>query len=103
MAQQTDTIQRTDIDTNEDFEIPKDVVVVMHNDEVTHMDYVIFILVNVFGYSQEKAINFMFTVHNGERGVVGSYPYEIAETKVNEVDSANKLNGAKLKVSIEEE
>ena len=28
---------------------------------------------------------------------------DVSITKVNEVDSANKLNGAKLKVSIEEE
>jgi ATP-dependent Clp protease adaptor protein ClpS len=56
--------------------------VLLHNDDYTTMDFVVWVLVSVFGMAEEQAIQVMLNVHVKGVGVAGIYTYEIAEMKV---------------------
>ncbi len=53
--------------------------VVVWNDPVNLMDYVVYVFRKLFGYSLPKATRLMLQVHNEGRAVVASGPRERAE------------------------
>src|SRR5262249_57737155 len=59
--------------------------VLLHNDNYTTMDFVVFVLVDVFHHSEISAIRIMLQVHNQGVGVAGVYTPEIPETKIPQV------------------
>lgn len=59
--------------------------VVMLNDDVTPMEFVVGLLIRFFDMEADEAIETMLRIHNEGKGVVGVYSLEIAETKVLEV------------------
>jgi ATP-dependent Clp protease adaptor protein ClpS len=61
--------------------------VLLHNDDFTTMDFVVFILRTVFQRSETDAIRIMMHVHNRGVGIAGVYTYEVAEAKVTKVIS----------------
>lgn len=56
--------------------------VLLHNDDYTTMDFVVWILQSVFSMAEEQAVQVMLNVHVKGVGVAGIYTYEIAEMKV---------------------
>lgn len=77
--------------------------VILHNDDVTPFDYVIFILENIFFKDSLEAIEVTNEIHRSRGGVAGTYTEEIAQQKIIDVETANSLNGYSLKVTMEEE
>lgn len=77
--------------------------VLLHNDDFTTMDFVVFVLVQVFHKSEEEAIQIMLAVHQQGVGVAGVFTYEVAETKVNQVHNLAKANEYPLLCTLEEE
>ena len=77
--------------------------VVLHNDDFTTMEFVVYVLESVFAHGEEKAIEIMLHVHNLGIGVAGVYPYEIAEMKVAKTTSLARANEYPLLCTIEEE
>jgi len=59
--------------------------VLLHNDDYTTMDFVVFILESVFHKSEADAFKIMMAVHQQGIGVAGVYTYEVAEAKVAKV------------------
>ncbi|WII95910.1 ATP-dependent Clp protease adaptor ClpS [Moraxella haemolytica] len=59
--------------------------VVLHNDDYTTMDFVVHVLVDVFGHTLDKAVELMYCVHEKGRAVVAVLPYDIAEMRVAQV------------------
>ena len=82
---------------------PKMYKVLLHNDDYTTMEFVVFILQRVFHKSFEEAQKIMLLVHNDGVGVCGTYTHEIAEAKVNKVLDLAKKNEHPLQCSMEEE
>src|SRR5438132_308141 len=76
--------------------------VLIHNDDFTSMEFVVFILLTVFGRSEDEAIELMLKVHQEGVGIVGLYTYEIAEMKVAKVTSLAQANEFPLLCTIEE-
>jgi ATP-dependent Clp protease adaptor protein ClpS len=76
--------------------------VLIHNDDFTSMEFVVFILQTVFERSESEALQIMLKVHNEGVGVVGLYTYEIAEMKVVKVTSIAQANEFPLLCTIEE-
>src|SRR5512142_2392815 len=56
--------------------------VLLHNDDYTTMDFVVWILQSVFSMVEEQAVQVMLNVHVKGVGVAGMYTYESAEMKV---------------------
>ncbi|HKV39745.1 MAG TPA: ATP-dependent Clp protease adapter ClpS [Blastocatellia bacterium] len=77
--------------------------VLLHNDDYTTMDFVVFILQTVFQRSEADATRIMLEVHNGSVGVAGVYTYEIAETKAARVEDLARQNDFPLLATLEED
>lgn len=77
--------------------------VILHNDHYTSMDFVVTILMNVFGKSLEKATQMMLNIHNRGRQICGIYPRQIAETKVETVHKLAAGKGFPLRSTMEKE
>lgn len=77
--------------------------VILHNDDYTSMEFVVQILVTIFQKSLEKATQIMLNVHNKGKGICGTYPRQIAETKIQTVHSMANAEGFPLKSTIEKE
>ena len=81
---------------------PKMFKVVLRNDNYTTMEFVVMILRVIFHKSVSEAQRIMLEVHNNGRGVCGLYPYEIAETKVRQVESVAAQHKYPLSCELEE-
>ncbi len=77
--------------------------VVLLNDDFTSMDFVVEVLMELFDHSVDSAINIMLQIHRAGRGVCGAYTYEVAETKISQVEKRAKENEYPLKAIMEEE
>jgi ATP-dependent Clp protease adaptor protein ClpS len=75
--------------------------VVLLNDDYTPMDFVIEILKTFFGMNHDRATQVMLHVHTKGKGVCGVFTYEIAETKVAQVNEYSRQNEHPLKCSLE--
>ena len=56
--------------------------VLLHNDDFTTMEFVVWVLESVFGMAGAQAVQVMLNVHTTGVGIAGVYTYEIAEMKV---------------------
>lgn len=77
--------------------------VILHNDDYTSMEFVVTILMSVFGKSLEKATQMMLNIHNRGKEMCGIYPKQIAETKVETVHNLAANKGFPLKSTMEKE
>src|SRR5438874_2285925 len=59
--------------------------VLLHNDNYTTMDFVVMVLMGIFRKPETEAVRIMLDVHHKGLGLVGVYPHEIAETRVQQV------------------
>ena len=84
-------------------ELPKKYKVLLHNDDYTTMEFVIYILQSVFHKSIEEAEKIMMEVHRSGIGLCGIYTFEIAESKSKKVEILAKQNAHPLRCSIEPE
>jgi len=84
-------------------EKPKMFKVLLHNDDFTTMDFVIFILKHVFLKGDIEAISIMLKVHNEGVGIAGVYPYEIANMKAEKAINLSKAHEYPLLCTVEEE
>ncbi len=75
--------------------------VILFNDDVTPMHFVVYLLVKIFRMSEKKAMNVMLKIHNEGYGICGVYSFEIAETKIAEVELITKEKKYPLKSGIE--
>jgi ATP-dependent Clp protease adaptor protein ClpS len=77
--------------------------VLLLNDDYTTMEFVVEVLMYVFHKTSEEATRIMLSVHRVGVGVCGRYPFEVAETKVDTVESLARENGFPLKCVMERE
>ena len=80
---------------------PNQFKVLMLNDDYTPMEFVVIVLKRFFGMDLEQATRVMLHVHQKGVGVCGIFPYEIAETKVNQVMDFAKANQHPLQCTLE--
>lgn len=76
--------------------------VLLHNDNYTTMEFVVFILMSIFRKNEEQATQIMLAVHKRGVGIAGVYPLEIAETKVEQTRIKAKEASFPLHCSLEE-
>lgn len=91
------TLQKIDV------KIPSRYRVIFQNDNVTPMEYVVFVLKTFFNYDEDSAASKMLQVHNHGSAVIGVYSYSEAETRKELTDKLSKKYNYPLQVLIEEE
>jgi ATP-dependent Clp protease adaptor protein ClpS len=97
-----DGLAVAEVETERELRRPPLYKVLIHNDDFTSMEFVVFVLQTVFGRSESEAIQLMLNVHNDGVGIAGLYPYEIAEMKVAKVTNLAQVNEFPLLCTIEE-
>jgi ATP-dependent Clp protease adaptor protein ClpS len=93
-------VERTQ--TKEKLERPRRYKVLLHNDDYTTMEFVVWVLQAVFHHDETTATQIMLHVHRTGMGVAGVYTREVAETRVAQVDALAKENEYPLRTSMEE-
>ena len=84
-------------------EKPKLFKVVLHNDDFTTMEFVVFVLSSVFKRSTAEAFAIMLQVHNEGIGVAGVYPFEVANMKAEKAMNLARSHEYPLLCTVEEE
>ena len=97
MGTSTSIIEKTRVKIKE----PKRYKVIMHNDDFTSMEFVIFVLMNIFNKNEMEANDLMMKVHKGGSAMVGTYSYDIAKSKVEETTLLAREEGFPFKVTME--
>lgn len=77
--------------------------VILHNDDITTMEFVVFILRGVFELSWERAEDVMLTAHLRGIAYVGTYPLEDAKYRVGQAHALARAEGFPLALTIEPE
>ena len=80
---------------------PSQYKVLMLNDDYTPMEFVVMCLKRFFRMDLEQATRVMLHVHQRGVGVCGIFPYEVAETKVNQVMDFARQNQHPLQCTLE--
>ncbi|GAA5215156.1 ATP-dependent Clp protease adapter ClpS [Corallincola platygyrae] len=75
--------------------------VILNNDDYTPMDFVVEVLQRFFNLNVEQATEVMLSVHYKGKGVCGVFTAEIAETKVEQVNSYARQHEHPLLCSME--
>jgi len=91
------------IDTTFNFKQPKKYKVVMMNDDLTPMEFVIEILIGIFYKTEAEAQQITLAIHNTGSGIAGVFNYEVAEQKVYETTNISRSAGFPLSLKVEEE
>ena len=99
----TDSEIKEGVSSRSKNDLPPMYKVIIHNDDYTSMEFVVEILVTIFGKSLDKATQIMLNVHNKGKGICGIYPRQIAETKVETVHNLASNKGFPLKSTMEKE
>ena len=98
MATQSVIKEKTDSKVKE----PKQYHVIMLNDDFTTMEFVVEILIDIFHKEPAVAETIMMAVHKQGKAVVGTYPYDIAASKINKAIARAKAEGFPFRMTMEE-
>jgi ATP-dependent Clp protease adaptor protein ClpS len=99
----TDTFIEKKKVTAKDIKVPPKYKVVVLNDNVTPMDFVISMLMVVFKQTEEDAVQLTLKIHNDGSAIAGIYTFEIAEQKVLDGTTLARNNGFPLLLKAEAE
>jgi ATP-dependent Clp protease adaptor protein ClpS len=75
--------------------------VLLLNDDVTPMEFVVHMLEQMFGKDREAATRIMLETHHTGRGECGTYPFAIADAKAKEVEAFAREHGHPLRCIVE--
>ena len=75
--------------------------VLMHNDDITPMDFVVEILEKYFDKNAEDAKRLMLSVHHGTKAVAGTYTYDMAVTKMTKAVAEARNRKYPFKMTVE--
>jgi len=99
----TETIIEKKKQTSREIKEPSKYKVIVCNDDVTPVDFVIAMLVSIFKLDERSAVDLTLKVHNQGSAIAGVYPHEIAEQKCLDATQMARLNGFPLIIKIEAE
>ena len=77
--------------------------VILHNDDYTTQEFVVWILETVFKKTESEAVRIMLDVHRKGKGIAGVYPYDIADTKVTQARALAEVQEFPLLCTLEPE
>src|SRR6187455_2141937 len=72
----------TESQNQQKLERPRMWRVLLHNDDYTTQEFVVWILESIFNKPRAEAFTIMMSVHRSGMGVAGVYTHDVAETKL---------------------
>lgn len=84
------------------YKAPSDFNVIFHNDDVTTMEFVVYVLMSIFHKNAADAESVMMKVHLEGKAVAGTYSKDIAESKAKKTMKLARANGYPLSLTVEE-
>ena len=75
--------------------------VLLHNDDYTTQDFVVWVLESIFHKPRAEAFAIMLSVHRSGLGVAGIYTHDVAETKVTATKNLAEQHEFPLLVTME--
>src|SRR5438105_3076151 len=84
MSPDSSVRESTVTDTRPDQQVkpPRMWRVLLHNDDYTTQEFVVWVLETVFHKPEVEAFTIMMSVHRSGLGIAGVYTHDVAETKV---------------------
>ena len=79
---------------------PRKYNVIIHNDDFTTFEFVIMVMMTVFGKTEAEACNIAETTHVHQKATVGSYTLDIAKSKVAKATAMARAEGFPLRFEI---
>ena len=77
--------------------------VLLHNDDYTTQDFVVWVLESIFQKPRAEAFAVMLSVHTSGMGVAGVFTHDVAETKVKATERLAEEHEFPLLVTMEPE
>jgi ATP-dependent Clp protease adaptor protein ClpS len=77
--------------------------VLLHNDDYTTQDFVVWVLESIFNKPRAEAFAVMINVHRSGTGLAGVYTHDVAETKLKATRQAAEEHEFPLLVTMEPE
>jgi ATP-dependent Clp protease adaptor protein ClpS len=99
----TETVIEKKRQTVRQIKEPNKFKVIVCNDDVTPIEFVIAMLVTIFKCTPTEAYEITLKVHNTGSAVAGIYPFEIAEQKAMDGIDMARQNDFPLILKLEEE
>ena len=99
----TDTAIKTLTQEKIKIEEPSKYDVLFLNNEVTTFEFVVKVLMQIFGKTTDQAIEITKQIHEKGKGVVGTYLHEIAEQKGIETTVLARDEGYPLQVKVQKQ
>jgi ATP-dependent Clp protease adaptor protein ClpS len=96
-------LPRTDIIPEKQVELEPLYRVLIHNDDVTPMDFVVNVLESIFVIGAGRAIDIMYTAHFTGLAYVQTLPKKEAQSRIGRAHFAAGLEGYPLHFSMEPE
>lgn len=84
-------------------EKPKLFKVLLHNDDFTTMEFVVWVLMHVFMRSEVESFDIMLKVHHEGVGIAGIYPFEVAKMKCDKAINLARARQFPFLCTVEEE
>jgi ATP-dependent Clp protease adaptor protein ClpS len=89
-----------DSQTERKLDRPPQYEVLLHNDDYTTQEFVVYVLMKYFQHDAVTAQQIMLHVHTKGVGVAGVYPFDIAETKAHQVVQLAREHEMPLQASL---
>jgi ATP-dependent Clp protease adaptor protein ClpS len=99
----TDTVIEKKKQVSKQIKEPSKYKVIVCNDDVTPMEFVIVMLISIFKYDQDGAIQLTMKVHNDGSAIAGIYNFELAEQKALDATQLARSNNFPLVLKVEED
>jgi ATP-dependent Clp protease adaptor protein ClpS len=89
--------------TEQQLQRPRMWRVLLHNDDYTTQEFVVWVLETVFHKPRGEAFTIMMNVHRGGLGVAGIFTHDVADTKVKTTQQLAEEHEFPLLVTMEPE
>lgn len=94
--EQRDTAVKERIELKDRIKEPKQYLVYVLNDDFTPFDFVVYLMIQIFGKSEDEAWDIADHTHHEGKGFVGRYSYDMAKTKTSKATAVSRDNGYPL-------
>jgi ATP-dependent Clp protease adaptor protein ClpS len=82
---------------------PSKYKVIVCNDDVTPVEFVVSMLMHVFKHDEKNALELTLKIHNSGSAVAGVFSFEVAEQKGVDATNMARANGFPLIIKVEPE